>query len=398
MDFVKNQIRSIQAQLAGLSASQRMLAGALVVIMAMTLVWWSNYAGKSEMLAVLDQPMAADDMATITARLRAQGISYRVVGDRIQVAADRRDEVLADLAYSQLLPRDTKNAFDELISKSSPFQSSRMTEALWIQVKQQTLAQVMRRFPRVNHAMVLIDPTRERGPNGAQPSATVNITMRSGETPDAKLVNAAADLLSGAVANLARSRVKVIVDGVSYPIRDRDDQGPSSDEYLAQVQKAERYYVEKLTRQFSFIEGVMPSVTVKPNLERSKRVEHKVDPKNFLQKAVSEETSNEENRSTQKNGGEPGVVSNTGMAVSEAPAAEHASGATETTKTEYMVDSGRADIETMHPGGDLTVTAATVLVPRSHFIQSYKKRTGMSEGNPDGAVLAQFITDELKRL
>ena len=47
MDFLKTQLARIQQQLGGLTASQRMLSGTLVVIMVMTLYWWTRYASSS---------------------------------------------------------------------------------------------------------------------------------------------------------------------------------------------------------------------------------------------------------------------------------------------------------------------------------------------------------------
>ena len=49
MDLLKKQLEKIQQQLAGLSASQKMLTASLVAIMVMTFVWWGRYASTSEM-------------------------------------------------------------------------------------------------------------------------------------------------------------------------------------------------------------------------------------------------------------------------------------------------------------------------------------------------------------
>src|SRR3954467_15225443 len=105
MDFPKAQAQKIKEQLAGLPPSQRMLAGSLAVIMVMSLLWWSRYAGTSEMEDVLGQDFAAEDIARVTAQIASRGIQYKVNGNRVQVASDRKFEVLALLSYEQLLPR-----------------------------------------------------------------------------------------------------------------------------------------------------------------------------------------------------------------------------------------------------------------------------------------------------
>ncbi|MGE5609846.1 MAG: hypothetical protein ACM359_11365, partial [Bacillota bacterium] len=108
MDFLKNQIARIQQQLSGLSASQKMLAGSLVVIMIMTLYGWGLFAGRAEMEALLNQSLSNDELVSIRQYLASNGIKYQVVGDRIHVPADRKFEALALLGYADKLPRDMR--------------------------------------------------------------------------------------------------------------------------------------------------------------------------------------------------------------------------------------------------------------------------------------------------
>src|SRR5438105_2863402 len=121
MDFLKVQIDRIQQQLSGLNSSQKMLTATLVAIMVMTLLWWGHYAGQAEMEPVLNQSFNDTEIAQITARLASKGIAYKLQGDKVLVPADRKFEVLADLSYSQLMPRDTHNGFDELSKQFSPW-------------------------------------------------------------------------------------------------------------------------------------------------------------------------------------------------------------------------------------------------------------------------------------
>ncbi len=224
--------------------------------------------------------------------------------------------------------------------------------------------------------------------------------MRSGQTPGSQLVNAAADLVAGAVGNLEPGRIRVTIDGVSYPVRARDDSAaPQSTEWLEQAQKAERYYSDKLAKQFAFIEGVMISVTVKPNFKRTEEIEDKPDAKNVVAKPVTEETTNDETRSSDRGGGEAGVASNAGMSVPEtAGAGQSSTGTNEKTRTEYIVAMGHSQVKTINPGGELTVTGASLLIPRTHFAQIYKKRTNMSDREPSAIELDPFIAKELERM
>ena len=64
MDFFKAQIARIQEQLAGLSATQKMLTASLLAIMVMTLLWWSHWAAEPEMEPVLDQALSQEEIGS----------------------------------------------------------------------------------------------------------------------------------------------------------------------------------------------------------------------------------------------------------------------------------------------------------------------------------------------
>lgn len=400
MDFLKNQIARIQQQLSGLSASQKMLVGSLAVIMVMTLYGWGLFAGRAEMEALLNQSLTNDEVVSIRQYLASNGIKYQVVGDRIHVPADRKFEALALLGYAEKLPRDMRAGFDDIASKMNVFVSRSQQDAILNQAKQSALAEVMRHWAGVRDAVVVIDPTRERGPNGVDPSAMVNLTLRSNEKPDRRLVNAAADIVAGAVANMNRDRVKVVINGQSYRVQSLDSTGAtaSGDEYLDQVQRGEQYYRDKILReQLSHIDGVQVSVSVKPNLGRKETVTHKFDPKTIKATAVSEETQTEDTKSAPAMTGEPGIVSNSPLALGEGTAGESSSGTSERTKTEYVVDSEKTDVKSWDPGGNVDVIGASVFVPRSYFNQVYKART-RSTSDVDDAALKPIIELELASL
>src|SRR5450631_3823486 len=98
----------------------------------------------------------------------------------------------------------------------NPMNSADRSEAIRNEAKQATLAAILRHFPKVQNAMVVLDTTQKRSFNTpVSARATVFLKMKTGEKADNKLVNAAADVVAGAVAGIQRSGVKVIVDGVS---------------------------------------------------------------------------------------------------------------------------------------------------------------------------------------
>src|SRR3954464_7011451 len=158
MDFLRNQLIKLREQLAGLTPSQRMLAGSLAVIMVMSLLWWSRYAGTAEMEDVIGQDFSAEDITRVTVQIASHNIPYRVVGNRVQVATDRKFEVLAILTYEQLMPHDTASGFDEIIAKmDSPWNTDKKQDEMFKRAKETTLAQIMRGWPNIRDAMVVIN-------------------------------------------------------------------------------------------------------------------------------------------------------------------------------------------------------------------------------------------------
>src|ERR1041384_631013 len=98
MDLLKNQFDRIQQQLAGLSASQKMLAACLVVIIVMTISWWGRHAATPEMTAVVEQSLGPEELSSVKRQLRVSGIPFQVTSDsRVEVPAERFSEAVADL-------------------------------------------------------------------------------------------------------------------------------------------------------------------------------------------------------------------------------------------------------------------------------------------------------------
>src|SRR5580692_4284452 len=160
MDFLKAQFTRISEQLAGLTATQKMLVFSLLTIMVMTLMWWSHWAAEPEMSPILgDQSLSQEDQQQILATLDSQSIPHKLVGDKVYVPADQKLEVLAVLGYSQALPRNFDTGFSDIIKQMNWLDPPDKTDQMFLQAKDQTLSSVIRRFPGVADAVVVIDPT-----------------------------------------------------------------------------------------------------------------------------------------------------------------------------------------------------------------------------------------------
>src|SRR5258706_2704395 len=253
MDFLNAQAKKIKQQLAGLTPSQRMLAGALAVIMVMTLLWWSRYAATSEMEDVLAQDLTAEDVSRIGSLLDAHNIPRKMNGSRIQVPTERRIEAIGLVTFEQIGPRDTSAGFDEIITKmDNPWNTQAKQDQTVNRAKQATVAQVMREWPGVRDARVVINNATRRafGEASVAPSATVNLKMRNvGEKPGKKLVAAAPDTLVGAVSGMTRGKDNAIADGASYNVQEREDDA-GGDAWIDLVKEHEHYFSQKILDHF----------------------------------------------------------------------------------------------------------------------------------------------------
>ncbi len=413
MDFLKNQAAKIREQLAGLTASQRMLAGSLAVIMVMTLMWWTRYAGTSEMEDLYSQDLTAEEMASVSTSLDTHAIAKKVVGNRIQVASERKMEALSMVQFDQAGPRDTSGGFDEIITKmNSPWNTDMTQTVMFNRAKEATLAQIMREWPGVRDARIVINNAQRRafGEASVMPTATVNLKMKtSGEKPATKrLIEAAADTVAGAVSGMIRSKVNVIIDGASHSVQDRDADGNGGgDTWMELVKEHERYFSTKIQDHLRWLEGVYVTVSVDPKMQQSILIKESYDKKGTLSIPQSTRERTDENSTNSRPPGEPGAVPNTGVAnqsLSVSGGGPAASGGAEgtvsntsETETKNVVLPSWVHETIKSPAGASAVVGASVSIPRSYFARIFKTATGSAK-DPDEATLAPFITAEINRI
>ena len=404
MDFLKSQLGRLQAQFDQLTASQKMLSVSLVAIMLMTLAWWGRYAGTAEMAALLEQDFAAEDFSRITASLRARNIPFTPSGSRILVPADRQYEALGELAAQQLLPRDTSSAFTDLMGKmGNPLNPHETTQALFNQARQTSIAEVIRFFPGVKSARVELDTTEKRRmDNPITAKASASVIMQTGRRADSRLVTAIADWVAGSVAGLQRSHVSVIVDGISR-LSGNDEEGGDggviAGTLLEAIQQNEAYYAKKVVEQLQFCDGVMVHVNVTQKTDSSLTTSETYDPKGIASRA-SETTTEVQTTST---GGRPsgdvGVNPNTGSNKGMEIGAGGGSGDSQTNNTEKTTEKidnrfGKTIKVIKAPAGMMTVTSASVALPRSFFLKAYKTET-RTDKDPSEAVIEPYIKKHL---
>ncbi len=400
MDRLKQQFEQLRQQLGGLTASQKMLTGALVAIMIVTVVWWARFAAGDDKVALLDQAMTADQLGGIESLLSDRDIPFQVQGDRLMVSSSQRQEALAMLTYERMMPADTTNHFEKAIGQMGSFDSRQKIDTVQVNAIQNELAGILRRMSGVRSADVIVNPTyKARIGQSVEPSASVNLTTAGGADAE-RLADAASRAVAGAVSMLKPENVTVIVDGRHVELAGDDSLLGGAGRLLEVRAKGEKHFEEKVRHALAFIPGLHVSVGVRVNDTVSRKSAFTVDPENKIVAPVEENTRTEDSENSGPRGGEAGLNVNAGMSLAGAGAAAGAKGSTktsETGETRNQVDYGKTREETYREAGGVDAVSCSLSVPMSWVVDQWKGRTGTAS-DPDAAVLGAFEAEKLAQV
>jgi len=375
MDFIKAQLDRIQQQLAGLSATQKMLTATLVAIMAITVIWWGKYAGDSEVIPLLNQTFSDEEMGRMQDVLSGRGIHAEAVGGKLMIRSDLRMDALSALTFAKAMPKITDDGFKDVLSQSTPWNSESKDNRLWNRAKQQFLSRIISNIPDVASADVIIDPESHRGIGSGDitPTASVNITMVPGKGSSQNLVDAAAELLKGAQAGLTLDHVTVVVNGTPQRIHDPErDELASAGDAFEMRQRREAYEVGRVKTHYQYIPKMQVTVTVELNSTSTQTDKREVDAKGVVSKPTRTSEDTEESNTPTATSGEGGVVPNT--ALTPTPAASAPSQVQTHTHTESEMENviPETHITSRTPAGDAKVVGASVSIPISYFVTEFK--------------------------
>src|SRR5574341_655407 len=132
MASLQQSAGNVVRQLRELTLSQRLavLFGALLV--AASLIGMAQWAARPEMVALLEQPLTSDDLATIRSGLLAMDEPHRIDGSRVLVRADsNRQAILAQLGQMDKMPSDTSIGFAELVREANPWLPQEENNKRW---------------------------------------------------------------------------------------------------------------------------------------------------------------------------------------------------------------------------------------------------------------------------
>jgi flagellar M-ring protein FliF len=397
MDFLRRSLSQIQTQLSGLTVSQKLLTGLLLLIMVATAFFTVANSAKPTMVVLIDQPMSAQDINKAEMALAGKH-TYKVEGDKILVPADEAYAIRGELFAAQALPSDTTMAFNELLRSSNLLSTERNSERQWNIATQETLSRMLKYFPYIENGTVIVVPGQRSGigRDAATPTASVTVKVRNNEALSTRQVDAIVAMVAGSVSGLKREAVNIIDGQRSYRVQSSDAALPSD---LLEYKKAiEDQLTQKLYTMFGDIPNVKIAVNAIPDLRRRTQESETYDPKGIAKAEVQEtrRTSNSTEGANAK--AEPGVRPNVGAVADNSSAAGHTTSTTtsDTTSSTAVRFDKKVESISFQPGSEIKELSASISLPRSHFVGIYRRMVHDQKADPEDDKLKQIIDDRLK--
>lgn len=392
MDFAKRMWSQIGMQMEGVPLQTKALIGALVLILIMSGLMLMNYAGDAE--TVPFGPAGANPGEAL-AKLQQHGIDAKVDGGMIRVSPDQMPAAYAALQQGGLLGEDASIVFDRMFDSQSPWETDKRDQQRMVIAGSRFLAAAIETMPIVKSASVMYDPGQDGiGKRHVRASAMATITTTNGSVTTA-LADAVADMISGAVARIQVTDVKVVDarTGKSVAVSDPSNILPSDAlEVKRNIEERKRREIENI---LDYIPGVRVGVNVLMDSVAA-RTEHRTE---FDKEQPIESERVEESVSRDiSNAGEPGPRSNTGLSINGA-------GPTGREQTENVTETRffenkpvLLEQDTVHTGHQVKLINVAVNIPRSFFVNLYKQQNPDAESEPSSADLAPFVQPELTKI
>ncbi|HVU64278.1 MAG TPA: flagellar M-ring protein FliF C-terminal domain-containing protein [Phycisphaerales bacterium] len=389
MDRLRAILARIGQQLGKLTVTQRLLIGALCVVMLMTLFLISQYTGKPETIALFPTG-ASDDQQKAAEFLNRKGVPFTVASDgKVMLTPERKPIALAAMTAEQALPGDKKVMFDSLVANNAsnwlkPLADKQMEQNVALQNE---LARVIRAMPGIADASVVVSRPPENiglGAHAKKASAQVAVFPTGNQPLDQQTVNALADLVSASVSGLDPQNVAVI-DGKnrrSYHAVSREDLAAGGGgSYIEQVSAVEKRMQEKLSEHLRYIPDVIVSVNAIVDAARREFTKSEYLPKGAGSVSMqTEETATTNSSQSKGTGAEPGVNSNVGMSVNQGNSASGSTSTEESSTNKYENKVGEVRTVQRDPAGRPTKINVTVSVPREYVAALIKQGKSTTTG------------------
>lgn len=389
METVRRWIAQVQAQLSGLTVSQKMLIGTLTIIMAMSLAMVMLYAARPDMVELPLQSASAEQISQVGATLDARGVRYEMVGNTVRVAVDDRHRAMSAITQDQLLPRDTSSGFRSIIEQQTWWHGNKQQDQMWDVALQDELGRVLREWPGVRFGTVIISRAAKQGFGAThkRPTASVNIVMSDGKV-DQRMADAIAALVSGAVAEMEPRDVAVIDAVAKRQWKVGDEESVGAGDFLEQVRQLERYYQSKVADSLRFIPGVIVSVNVELDPSRRERESVNYDEtKSYTPLATERRESS--NTTDRQSVGEAGAGPNVKLDIFAGGNSGRES-TTEESESTFDPHVGMTKERVVEATGVPERISATVHVPRTYLVTRYKQANNDDSAEPLDTELQAF--------
>jgi len=393
MDQLRRYLARIQAQLAGLTVSQRLLIALLLVVMIGTIFFTVTLSAKPEMVVLIPQAMTPEEINQAEMALKGN-YDYQVSGDKILVPAEKAYEIRGKLFAQQALPKNTTVAFAELVKSNNPFMTDANSARQWNFATQETLTRMLRYFPYVEDGTVIISRGERSGlgRDAVPSSASVTVKVRNNEGLTSNQVVAIVDMIRGAVSGLKREDVHITDGQRVYHAPSGDT--PMASDMLAFKKAIEESLAAKLYTMFSGYGDVKIAVNVVPDLSTRKtdEVRYEKPLKTPLQETSKESATSEGSAAPS----EPGVKPNVGMGTSGGSGQKSTSTTTDST-TNNAVRFPETHVESVAPAGtEIKEMTASISMPRSYFVAIYRRQTHDQKADPEDLALKDVMDTQIK--
>jgi len=364
--------------MGGLDATAKLLVGALLVVMVMSLFLVAQYSGKADLVALAVTATAQDDAKRF---LVERGYEYSVDAGKIMVPAERHGAIISQMGERGIGGGDAID-FNALIALDNPFETMRQSDQKKLVALQNVLSRTISGFKGVKVATVFIAPRPSQGLGATTvaQSASVHLTMRGGEVLTQSQVDAIAALVAGTQSGLKSENVK-ITDGESErrPRGGRDRMASENLEHQIHVGDAVRDRIQVLMGN---IPGVLVSVNPQVITKTLQATETKFG------EGVSAPTS-ESRTETQSRGAAlmetPGARPNIGMSLPDSRGGSTAS--TEKQDTRFATRIPETQKSEFDPTGYAVKIDVGVAVPWSYFRRVWEMNARRAAGSADPATL-----------
>lgn len=344
--------------------------------------------------ALVDRQFTFAELDAAEEALKVNGIEHSIRGNRVFVPSVDRDNALRLLYSVEALPDGSLYDMATIVAEKNPFQAPEARQYAQTYAKGNELAKIIATSPFVKQASVLINPKTKRRLGGVSdvPTASVAVTLTTGQEMTEAMVDGFAKLVSGAVAGLKPHNIYITdtATGRSYNLPHPDD--VASFDVFGIEKRREAHLQSKIMGALAYIPGLRVAVSVE--VDSSKRVTHKTRhdaPQTKVESSITSE------QGSQSAASESGVQANLGQAVTGGGVGQ--TSLTEETTTEYF-NPTLSETETIEqiPFATKRVTA-DVGIPRSFIVGVFAARQpDKSDPKDDDSEFVKVRDEQIARV